>query len=92
MRVGEIAHVETLKLRSTRVECASLLVQVFLDSVAALTGDAGDATDPVATFDTVQVRQGRQLVLVWCMSDQAHQALPLQMCCACHGSVRSATA
>ena len=32
------------------------LLQVFLDSVAALTGDAGDATDPVATFDTVQVR------------------------------------
>jgi hypothetical protein len=38
--------------------CASFS-QVFLDSVAALTGDAGDTTDPVATFDTVQVCWGR---------------------------------
>jgi hypothetical protein len=63
--------VKTLKLRSTHAECASRLVQVFLDSVAALTGDAGDATDPVATFDTVQVRQTfakDDLVLKFCMS------------------------
>lgn len=62
-------------LLASRYTCTNVLdipLQVFLDSVAALTGDAGDTTDPVATFDTVQVRKCFPALDCWDIG-----------CCAC---------